>query len=294
MKTYIVYSLFVCVIFIFAGCKKSGGGNPTPPPAGAKAWLVKDISFLSLDCTSPVTKHRIFIYNDKTQITRITDSSACGSEFFDIVYDANGKITKFVATIGSAHTILNIHYNNTGQFVNSVVYEDSIHNSTTLYSWNLHSNNELDEKILTGGPFIFGRPKSIFYDYAYTGNAFHGQDSHIDGSPVQTDITVFSEGIGTALSNPFHIGRTPEQIFIYYYFALFSPDLLLGNSLPNGTFVTYFYTTGTREARAHFNYTYTLDSNNNIATITQNAAQDAPNFGTFVKGTTYHITYEQH
>ncbi len=205
-----------------------------------------------------------------------------------------GKITKIAVNNGAIHTNLNIHYNSSGQFVYSAVWDDSVHNSSFLYSWNLHGNGELDEKVLTGGPLISGHPKDIFYDYSYIGNAYQGQDSHIDGNPVQTDITVFSSGTGVALSNPFHAGRTPEQIFLYNFLGLFSPDVILGTSLPNGTFVSYFYTTGVKEARAHFNYTYTQDSNNNVSSITQNAAYDAPNFGTFTSGITYKITYEQH
>jgi hypothetical protein len=204
------------------------------------------------------------------------------------LYDAQGKITKIV---GVAATL---HYNNTGNFITSVVPDDSAHNSTLLYSWNLHGNNELDEKVLTGGPNIFGRPLATYFDYAYTGNAFHGEDSHIDGKPVQTDFTVFAEGTGIPFANPFHAGRTPEQIFLYNYFGVFSPDILLGTSLPNGTFIGYAYPTGIRETRSHFNYNYTLDANNNVVKIVQSAALDAPNFGTFVKGLEYTITYEQH
>jgi hypothetical protein len=286
MKIFPLYQLLLYAFFILTGCNK--GGPPAPTPAASKAWLVKDVSFASSDCTSPTTRHRIFTYNDQGQIIRLTDSSGCNRGVIDILYNAQGKITKIVGFAGT------INYNNTGIFITSMVPDDSAHYSSTLFSWNLHGNNELDEKVLTGGPNIFGRPLATYFDYAYIGNGFHGQDSHIDGKPVQTDITVVSEGTGASIPNPFHLGRTPEQIFLYNYFAPFAPDILLGSSLPNATFVAYFYTTGTKEARSHYYYNYTLDGNNNVVKITPFAAQDAPNFGTFVKGSDFTITYEQH
>jgi hypothetical protein len=286
MNIYSVFRLLFLVCLALTGCKKGGVTKPITP--GTKAWLVKDISFAYTGCTSPTIEHRTFTYNDQAQIIRYVDSDGCNRSAVDITYDAQGKITQIGGFAGT------VQYNNTRDFITSLVPDDAIHNSTLLFSWNLHGNSELDEKVLTGGPSIFGRPLATYYDYAYIGNGFHGQDSHIEGQPVQTDITVFSEGTGTSFPNPFHVGRTAEQIFLYNFFASFGPEVMLGSSLPNATFAFYVYPTGTKETRSHFNYNYTLDANNNVVKIIEMGAQDAPNFGTFVPGVEFDITYELH
>jgi len=98
-----------------------------------------------------------------------------------------------------------------------------------------------------------------------------------------------------SIPNPFHAGRTPEQNFLYTYLAGgLGYWNLLGNSLPNGTFEAYSYSTGSKKTISHFYYNYELDSNNNVSKITEFGAQDAPGFGTFVPGAPWNITYEQH
>lgn len=267
--------------------------------AGTKTWWVKDISFPSTDCTSPTTRHRSFTYNALGQIILITDSVPCYISKFEIVYNNLGKITQINSSTGPfspTHSTTTVHYNSTGVFVHSLVPQDSIHNSTVMYNWNLLSNNELDEVVKTGSPLIITVPFTTHVVYDYSGGGYHGSSffSESDNIIKVSDV-VFSGGVGQSIPNPFHLaGLTPEQIFLYFYAGVSSPDVLLGTNLPNGIFETYSYSTGNKVTSGHSYHNYTLDANNNISKISLFYAQDAPNFSNFVNGGDIFITYEQH
>ena len=94
---------------------------------------------------------------------------------------------------------------------------------------------------------------------------------------VAVQASVKSES-GTDTANTFQVGRTPEQIFLYFFSGSFGADIVMGSSLSNGTFVGYAYPIFIKETRSYFYYNYTLDSNNNVSTITQFVPLDTPNF----------------
>ena len=267
--------------------------------AGSKTWWVKDISFPSLDCSSPTTRHRFFTYNAQGQIIRITDSVTCYISKFEIVYNTLGKITQINSSTGPfspSHSTTTVHYNSTGEFVHSLVPEDSVHNSTVLYNWNLNSNNELDEVIRTGSPLIITVPFTTHLVYDYVSGGYHGSSFYNEhDNLIRVSDVVFSAGLGLSIPNPFHrVGMTPEQIFLYIYSGASSADVLLGSNLPNGIFEGYSYATGNKVTSSHSYHNYTVDGNNNVSKITLFYAQDSPNFSNFVNGGDIFITYEQH
>jgi hypothetical protein len=296
MRSVPAYITLLVVAALFYDCGKTPvTTRPTPP--GNKGWFVKDISFPG-PCGGNNFTHRIFTYDNAGKITRVTDSSCAANDHFDILYDSQGKIIRIIQFQSSTQVgTQSVIYNAQGNFVAQLV-ADNTQAAVTRYSWNLEGNQELDEWVEQGNPLIIGLPNDIFHDYSYTSGGIHGEDGHTGGStptPVQTLWTLVSAGTGTSVPNPFHINKTPEQIFLYYNFCESLGDWnLLGNSLPNGIFEAYSYTSGTKKAISHFYSDFSFDSNNNVSGITTFGAQDAPNFGTFVKGITSNITYEQH
>ena len=299
MKTFNVYASLLSLVIISVGCGKSGGGG-NPTPAGNKAWLVKDI-FTPTQCSGGGNnfEHLVFTYDDKEQIIRFIDSAcaASSSYSYEMLYNAQGKITQINGFQGIYQiSTFTVTYNSNGEFVAQVLPNDTAHYAITRYSWNLESNKELDEFVVQGNPLLIGLPYNHYYDFSYTAGGLHGEDFHSEGGPVQTLWTVYSEGTGKSISNPFHVGRTPEQNFLYSFFLGPKIDYLnvLGSSFPNGIFEDYSYTSGSKQTLARYYYNYVLDSNNNVSKIIPFGAQDAPNYGTFVQGAGWNITYEQH
>ncbi len=304
MRTVFVFSLFFCTSLAFTACKKDNPAN-NPIVTVQKKWLVKDIRSTQGDISGKLY-HTIMNYNDTGLITRVDGGlgnvntpdqfAVLGS--YNILYDSKGKITAITANKDIGRLVL---YQSAFVIVTRPDNFDSTHIPTGTFSFNLHSQLELDAlttKFPPNNPLYNGNNLTISFIYAPNGT-IQAETTTILNTGVTSDIfgTVGAAPAPAAFPNPLQTGTTLEQRFIYFYFLrnVLGDFGLLGSSWSNSIYEGYVYNNGQRKTVSHFYNNYTLDSNKNPVSITQSAALDTPNFGTFTtSGTPITVTYEQH
>jgi hypothetical protein len=300
MKKISPYAWITLLILLAGGCNKNNPGVTNGPPPGSKTWLVKVI-FTPTQCGNGTNnfEHKVFTYNDKGQITRYIDSACAASSSFSITceYDAQGKLTQINSFQGIYQILTTkIIYNGTGEFVAQSIPSDTVHYFVGNLTWNANNDKELDEIIYTG-QWVSGSPYgpyARYFDFFYdAGGGLHSESSHYIGQAIQDIFSVSIASSGATIPNPLHKGRTPEQNFIYF-FVLQAVDYVnvLGDGLNTSTYEAYSYSTGSKVAGTHYNYSYTLDSNQNVSKISQSYALAGST--SYQPGIVWNISYEQH
>jgi hypothetical protein len=294
MKTHTILTIFFCIIFLLSGCGKSNG----PTPGGNTAtWLVKDIAIHG-GCAvggPAALAHYTFSYDNAARIVRFDYSGCLSSAHYEIIYNSQGKITNVNYFQGNLSAPPNwlITYN--GDFVKTVIpaNNDTAHYLALTLSWNINNNKEFDGESFNKTSVSSGG--TLFYTYVL--NALQSSYSIDDLGRKQDLWASYAPNLSApAIENPFQVGRTPEQKFLYYFllFTVIGDWNVLGDGLPNGTYEGYSYASGNKLPSSHFFNKYTLDGNKNVSRIETSQSLDAPAFGTFSQNFTADITYEQH
>jgi|GEM_PF-2835755 len=294
MKTNTILRFIFCNIIILLGCGKSNG----PTPGGStKTWLVKDLAIHG-GCAvggPAALAHYTFTYDNAARIVQFDYSGCLPLAHYEVVYNSQGKISNinhFQNNLSAPPSWL-ITYS--GDFVKTVVPEnnDTANYPAKTLSWNINNNKELDG--VRFNKTQFGSGGTLFYNYV--SNAL--QSSYIvDDLGRKQDLwaSYAPNPSAPALGNPFQVGRTHEQKFLYYFFLFGVIDDydVLGDGLPNGIYEGYTYSGVNKIPSYHFFNSYTLDSNKNLSRIARSLALDAPAFSTYSQNFTVDVTYEQH
>jgi len=301
MSTRLTTTIALCLFILVTACKKNG--NPPPAPGGGggggthtKKWTIKSISSPNSDGAGHTT-FTTYDYNDTGLILKASfgyniESDALGSETF--IYKPDGKLDSVKVLRAPGFTF---HYLSDFSFQVQPFLFNPDHDNVTTYNFNAHSAKELD------GWNVYVPPasKSGFNYSSNTGISYNGTGGLMgmtgtDYYGVVQDYFTTASGNsnpnGTLIPNPCNNGTSVEQRFIYYFYGL--STLALGPNWPDGTYEGYSYSSGSKKASGRWNYSYTLDNNQNVVKIVRQYADDPPVFSHWQQAPALTLTYEEH
>jgi hypothetical protein len=285
---------YICYAIVLLGCGKS---NSPTPGSSSKVWLIKDLAVQG-GCAvggPSALAHYTFMYDNAARIVQFEYSGCLPEAHYEVVYNSQGKISNinhFQVNL-AAPPDWSIAYD--GDFVKTVVplNNDTAHYPAKTLSWNINNNKELDgvhynkTQFGPGGTLVYNYVSNAVQSSYIVDDLGRKQDLWASYAPNQSS---------PALQNPFEVGRTPEQKFLYYFllFGVIDDYDLLGDGLPNGIYEGYLYTGANKIPSYHFFNGYTLDSNKNVSGIVRSMSTDAPAFSTYSQNVKVDITYEEH
>jgi hypothetical protein len=279
----IVFSFVLCM-----NCKKNNVKNP-PVTGTQPRCLISTKTIFSPNAPGYVEEDSIE-YNTLGQFSGyhrggVKDGVASYNDHYEIRYTAQGQIDSIIFfEVNELSGIYKVFYNN--NFVSAVIQVTG-KPDTANFSWNTHNQKELDAVIYSASLGCITSPETLYFNYQVAS----ASSSDVQGETatscavkgrVDDVYTVFSTNPqSTEIRNPFRDSTTHEQQFLYYYFRVMDPVIVLSKNWPLAVFEGYSYASGQKMPLSHFYFNYVTDNNHLVTSAAVYTASDYPGFSYF-------------